>query len=268
MGTVAVSRPLGCARGRPVLLCQTTSRLDMSASTTEPRRSRSKLSHEAWVEANFLKSLFEDICRMRFRHTDNQPMFKWKTYVIGYPTSVAECKLGEELFCRLTVSYYITGIGFNIGPAGLSIQSATALTDDSWLRFPNIREKNALYVQQLTQEVDEDLPRYVTRGPQQQAKQMSRRNMFIKNRAQLVHENKELRYAISKQQTTDMVQNLREKQRELQDTYKDSQQELQALTKRHHKDIMGHVTSMAKCIYNGSDTEELEEEREGGLISR
>ncbi|EDU51540.1 hypothetical protein Alg130_11599 [Pyrenophora tritici-repentis] len=68
----------------------------------------------------------------------NKPIFKWKTYVIGYPISVDECKLGKELFARLTESYFNSDIGFNIAPAGLSLSRMEKLVQERKQRVENL----------------------------------------------------------------------------------------------------------------------------------
>jgi len=93
--------------------------------------------------------------------------------------------------------------------------------------------------------------------------------MLITNRIQLNDENEELlENASSERQTAGMMKYLRGKQRQLQDTCADSQQERQVFSKRSHKDVMERVTSMAKFIYDNSDERELKERRETGSMSR
>ncbi|EOA82416.1 hypothetical protein ACJQWK_04656 [Exserohilum turcicum] len=88
------------------------------------------------------------------------PVFHWKTYIVGFPTSVEERQLGEEIYFQITQSYYDTGLGFNIAPAGLSIQSANKLSPDKSKQLRSIRNDSKTYQDQIQAEVNTSLPKY------------------------------------------------------------------------------------------------------------
>jgi hypothetical protein len=112
---------------------------------------------------NWLKALYHSICKAEFHDADNQPEFTWHHYVIGFPVSVDECHLGEEIFCQIGCGYFHTGLGFNIQPAGISIGSAylTGHTPQNaaqmWKRVLQWREEGPDFPAQL----DHDLSTYV-----------------------------------------------------------------------------------------------------------
>ncbi|RMZ71499.1 hypothetical protein GMOD_00006619 [Pyrenophora seminiperda CCB06] len=211
--------------------------------------------HESGGESH-LKSLFESVCRMNFRSPDDVPIFKWETYIIGYPVSPDECKMGEELYCQITQSYYNGGLGFNIAPAGLSTDSTKKLSQDECKRLLSIRENNVMFVEQLTQEFEEDFLRYGERVKREIAEQAERRKRLDQEHAQLKEEAAQLkRDAISKEQSLAVLEEFREEQRKLEDSCTESQQDLRTHLERHHKDVIDHGHEYIQEVFKEQGSE-------------
>jgi hypothetical protein len=60
-----------------------------------------------------------DWLKVEFHDEDGHPKFGPHHYVVGFPNSVDECHI-----CQIGSSYYYTGLGFNIQPAGVAVTSA------------------------------------------------------------------------------------------------------------------------------------------------
>jgi hypothetical protein len=80
---------------------------------------RRTIDHE-YGESSWLMTLFEVVCTRLFHNADKTSVFTFETFVVAFPVNRDECRLGEELLCRLCRSYCYNGLGFNIQQGGMS----------------------------------------------------------------------------------------------------------------------------------------------------
>jgi hypothetical protein len=122
---------------------------------TKNTAERSK-GHESG-STNWLKALVFDICKYLFNDGSENcvPTYTFHTYTVAYPVNQTECKLGEELLCRIANGYHYTGLGFNMQDAGVGTSSA-ALVDVRhgdvarlWEERVELRNKNPCFEPQI-----------------------------------------------------------------------------------------------------------------------
>jgi hypothetical protein len=216
-------------------------------------------NHEAG-NTNWLKSFFHSICRVEFKDADDQPVFYWHHHVIGFATSVEECHLGEELFCQIGSGYYQTGLGFNIQPAGLSVNSAY-LEDCTpkeaaqvWKHVLRWREEGPDFGDQLYHELNICIPVYkqaviAKRDAQRQAKQ--RKQDLVETRDRLRSEIDSIR------DRTPTEADVRDEIRTVQDTARRIEQEcsqklpegIQDMLRRSHAFTIADLEARAKRLF-------------------
>ncbi|KAF2109966.1 hypothetical protein BDV96DRAFT_584879 [Lophiotrema nucula] len=128
-------------------------------------KGRHRLEQHTLGNTSFISALILGICKREFR-ANGVPIFSMKGLVICYFINWLECKLGEELFSRIGGSYYYTGTGLNVAPAGLSNASGNLgqhthnEANDKWQQCVEFRYKYGDYVPQLRKELKEQLPVY------------------------------------------------------------------------------------------------------------
>jgi hypothetical protein len=116
--------------------------------------------HSSGKSTNWLSALVIDILKSRFRTIDGIPLYNMQTFTVCFLTSYEECQLAEEFFTRMTGSYYYTGRGFNIDPAGCSLNSAnlgdelTKKSEAMWKECEDFRYDLPFIEEQLNEEVD------------------------------------------------------------------------------------------------------------------
>lgn len=121
------------------------------------KNSAQRAAGHASGSTNWLKALFGDVCRLLFNKKDQNetPLFTFHTFTVGYPVSRDECRLAEELFCRLGNGYHYTGLGFNMADAGANA-SVSHTTDaiQLWEEREELRNKNPLFEPQLVDDLN------------------------------------------------------------------------------------------------------------------
>ncbi|KAI8937288.1 hypothetical protein NX059_006496 [Plenodomus lindquistii] len=159
-------------------------------SVNAPKRGK---EHDCGT-TDFLKSLFYAICKVEFSDIKGVQKYDWHMYAVAYPAAVEDCQLGEELLSRLTHSYYYTGLGFNVQPAGLSINSGEldAATPSEFRAQWDIRrkwreEKSRTFWTQLQMDMDTKVPVYTKFAQNERVRKTKRANL-IKKRDKLLQE--------------------------------------------------------------------------------
>jgi hypothetical protein len=129
-------------------------------------------------DSSWLMTLFNAVCKCLFKEQNNTPTFWFETYVVAFPINQDECKVGEELFCRLCKSYCYNGLGFNIQPGGLSnvAPKLDGMTEtyarNEWFQRLLLRNQSPVFEKQVIDEIEIYAPRwenvrnYVKRGDQ------------------------------------------------------------------------------------------------------
>ncbi|KAI4936868.1 uncharacterized protein J4E92_001593 [Alternaria infectoria] len=205
-------------------------------------------------DTNFLQAFFTNICRIQFKGEDGVPLYNWRTYIVAFPISVEESKLGEELFCQMTQSYYHTGIGFNIAPAGISVESAVQMPQAEWQQKSKVRNSHFRYQKQLKEEVDVNLKRYMDNTNNKSKSKVDhaeqQRTTLIHQRGQLHEENIALEAeAIPIREMDASMHSLREEQKKLEEACPEDMPELKKLLVRTHNEIKGFIREYAAGLY-------------------
>jgi hypothetical protein len=127
---------------------------------------KSRTSSHNTGTTSWLMALFFCACKLSF-HNAGRALFEFSTYIVAYPITRDECKLGEELFCRMCKSYYQGGLGFNIQHAGLSVAGinmdglshnvALAL----WQQREDLRDQSPVSNDQMLADCRDKLPKWL-----------------------------------------------------------------------------------------------------------
>ncbi|KAH9868131.1 hypothetical protein J1614_007203 [Plenodomus biglobosus] len=116
---------------------------------------------------NVLSALVMAIGRYAFRKLAGGPVYGMKSFTVCHLACPEECRIGEELFCRIGGGYYYTGRGFNVAPAGdaalgdigdMSYRAATEMWFDCLL----FRSRLPFYLSQMDHEALVSVPKYIS----------------------------------------------------------------------------------------------------------
>jgi hypothetical protein len=150
---------------------------------------------------NWLKALYHSILKVEFHDENGIPEFDWHHYVVGFPVSVDECHLGEEIFCQIGNGYYYTGLGSNIQPAGIAVFSAyldkhtPKDAAEKWSTAEQWREEGPDWNHQLEHEVTVIMPKYTAeqkekvlakKAAKEKKQNNPRRQALIERRRELI----------------------------------------------------------------------------------
>jgi hypothetical protein len=132
-----------------------------------------RTSAHNYRSSSWLMALFFAACKRLFKNDDDDsdddglPLFEFSTYAIAYPIDRDECKLGEELLCRMCDSYYYSGLGFNIQPGGLSNVAphlegfSEGYVQKQWRNRENLRQESPVFEQQVIFDCTTQHPKWV-----------------------------------------------------------------------------------------------------------
>jgi hypothetical protein len=115
---------------------------------------------------SWLTSLFDAVCRRLFQRPDGGPVFRFELYVVAFPVSRDECKLGEELLSRMCKSYFYTGLGFNIQAAGVSSVDgklkdlSEAKAASAWQDRLMLRDASPQFGRQIAEDITNLMPKW------------------------------------------------------------------------------------------------------------
>ncbi|KAH9868122.1 hypothetical protein J1614_007194 [Plenodomus biglobosus] len=131
--------------------------------TTHPNARAAQ--HSSGAVTNRIMALVVDIGKFAFRKSDNTPVYNMTGFTICHLTNTDECRLGEELFCRIGGGYYYTGRGFNVQPAGVAstgdLGQLTANTAEAlWATCVAFRAQLDFFPRQYKHEIDVSLVAY------------------------------------------------------------------------------------------------------------
>ncbi|KAI4695194.1 uncharacterized protein J4E84_001819 [Alternaria hordeiaustralica] len=91
--------------------------------------------------------------------------YETKSYTICHMADEMQCRLSEEIFCRMDRGYYYTGRGSNIAKAGSASSGDLGETNfrngtEQWAACIDWRMRHTTYLDNITQEMNVDLPKY------------------------------------------------------------------------------------------------------------
>jgi hypothetical protein len=115
---------------------------------------------------SWLTSLFDAVCKRLFQRPEGGPVFHFELYVVAFPVNRDECRLGEELLCRMCSSYHYNGLGFNIQAAGMSSidgklkDLSEAKAESTWRDRVALRDESPNFEQQIVDDIDTYLPKW------------------------------------------------------------------------------------------------------------
>jgi hypothetical protein len=125
-----------------------------------------RTSAHTYGDSSWLMTLFGAACSRLFKRSDGTPVFRFETFVVAFPINREECRLGEELLCRLCKSYCYNGLGFNIQHGGMS-NVAPKLEPYSeeaarakWNGRLLLRTESPVFKDQVVKEFEHFLPRW------------------------------------------------------------------------------------------------------------